>query len=82
MQRNIDVKNVKEYVKKVNIYKKNYKVTSNGNVNKETNKRKKEKTYKTNKYREMCIKIYKNIYTNMEIYKYIEIHVENIYVKI
>ena len=30
----------------------------------------------------MCIKIYKNIYTNMEIYKYIEIHVENIYVKI
>ena len=30
----------------------------------------------------MWIKIYKNIYTNMEIYKYIEIHVENIYVKI
>ena len=37
-KKNIDVKNAKEYVKKVNLYKKNYKVTSNGNVNKGTNK--------------------------------------------
>ena len=56
----INVKNVKEYVKEVNIYK-NYKVTSNRNVNKETNKPKKEKIYKSNKYVKMCIKIYKNI---------------------
>ena len=31
MQKNKNVKNVKEYVKKVNIYKKNYKVTCNRN---------------------------------------------------
>ena len=29
----------------------------------------------------MCIKIYKCIYTIMKIYKYIEMYVENIYVK-
>ena len=43
-------KNLKEYVKKVNIYIKNYKVTSNRNVNKDTNKPNKEKIYKSNKY--------------------------------
>ena len=37
MEKNINLKSVKEYVKKVNIYIKRYKVTSNGNVNKETN---------------------------------------------
>ena len=37
MQKNVNVKNVKKDVKKVNIYIKNYKVTSNRNVNKETN---------------------------------------------
>ena len=42
----MNVKNAKEYVKKVNIYIKNYKVTSNRNVNKETNKRNKEKYIK------------------------------------
>ena len=56
------MKNVKEYIKKVNIHIKFYKVTSNRNVNKETNKPNKEKIYKSNKYGEMCIKIYKNIY--------------------
>ena len=37
MQKNVNVKNVKKDVKKVNIYIKNYKVTSNRNVSKETN---------------------------------------------
>ena len=53
---------MKDYVKKVNIYIKNHKVTSNRNVNKDTNKPNKEKIYKSNKYVEMCIKIYKNTY--------------------
>ena len=47
---------------------KNYKVTSNRNVNHETNKRNKEKIYKKNKYIEMCIKIYKNIYIQTSTY--------------
>ena len=42
MQKNINMKNVKECVKKVNIYMKNYKVTSNRNVDKETNKQNKK----------------------------------------
>ena len=41
---------------------KNHKATSNRNVNKDTNKPKKEKIYKNNKYIEMCIKIYKNMH--------------------
>ena len=57
MYKNINVKNVKEYAKKVNLYIKNYKVTPNRNVNKDTNKPNKEKIYKSNKYIEMCIKI-------------------------
>ena len=44
------------------IYMKNYKVTFNGYVNKERNKRNKEKIYKNNKYIETCIKIYKYMY--------------------
>ena len=56
MQKNVSVKNVKEYIKKVNIYIYiyiyNYQVISNRNV-----KPNKEKIYKSNK----CI-IYKNIY--------------------
>ena len=55
MQKNKNVKNVKEHVKKVNIYIKKYKVTSNRNV-----KPNKERIYKSNKYIEMCIKIYKH----------------------
>ena len=51
MEKNINVKNVKECVYKVNIYIyiytyiyiKNYKVTSNRNVNKGKNKQNKEK---------------------------------------
>ena len=43
MKKNIDAKIVKEYVKKVNTYKKYYKVTPNRNVNKESNKQNKEK---------------------------------------
>ena len=49
-----------EYVKKVNIDGDIHKVTSIGNVNKDTSKPNKEKIYKSNKYIEMCIKIYKN----------------------
>ena len=52
MQKNENVKNVKEYVKKVNICIKNYKVTFNTNI-----KPIKERIYKSNKYIEMCIKI-------------------------
>ena len=59
---------------------KNYKVTSNRNVNKETNRQNKEKMYKISKYIEMCTKINKNmyvcmyvcIYTNIKICKYME----------
>ena len=71
MQQKVTVKNVKEYVKKVNIYIyiKSYKVTLNRNVNKEANKRNK-KIYKNNKY------IY--IYINICIYIYIKI--TNIYI--
>ena len=72
MQKNINVKNVKEYEEKVNIYIKNYKVTSNRNINKEINKQDKEKIYQNNKYIEKCIKTYENIYKNMKIYKYID----------
>ena len=57
MQENINVKNVKEYVKKINIYIYNYKVTSNRNI-----KPNKEKIYKSKKQIEMCIKAYKKIY--------------------
>ena len=67
------MKNVKEYVKKVNIYMKNFKVTSNRNVNKETNKQNKEKIYKNNKHIEMRIEY---IYKNMKIYNYLEMYVE------
>ena len=64
MQKIINAKNVTEYVKKVNRYIKNYKVTSNRNVNKETNQTKKK--YKSATNIEMCVKIYKNMY----IYKH------------
>ena len=37
------MKKVNEYVKKVNIYIKNYKVTFNRNINKESNKPKQRK---------------------------------------
>ena len=53
MQKDKNVKNIKEYVKKVNTYIKNYKVTSNRNA-----KPNKKRIYKSNKYIEMCIKIY------------------------
>ena len=44
MQKNKNAKNVKECVKRVNIYLESYKVRSNRNANKETNKyNKKEK---------------------------------------
>ena len=56
------MKNVKKYLEKVNIHIKNHKVTSNKNVNKDTNKPNKEKIYKSNKYVEMCLKICKNTY--------------------
>ena len=55
-------KKCKRLCKKSKYIYKNYKLTSNRNVNKDTNKPNKEKIYKSNKYIEMCIKIYKNIY--------------------
>ena len=51
IQKSQNVENVKEYVKKVNIYIKNYKVTSNRSI-----KPNKERIYKSNKNIEMCIK--------------------------
>ena len=54
MQKNKNVKNIKEYVKNVNIYRKSYNVTSNRNV-----KSNKERIYKSNNYTEMCMK---NVY--------------------
>ena len=54
----MNAKNVKEYIKKVNIYIKNHKVTSNRNVNKDTNKPSKEKIYKKQQ-------IYRNVYKNI-----------------
>ena len=58
MQKNINVKNVKECVNKENIYMKNYKITSNKNINKETNRQNKEKIYKNSKQIEMYIEKY------------------------
>ena len=63
------------------IYIKNYKVTSNRTVNKETNKPNKEKIYKGNKYIGMyvcvcvCIYIYIHIHTYKHDYIYIQIHI-------
>ena len=65
------MKNVKECAKKINIYLKNYKVASNRDVNKETNKWNKEKIYKNKKYIKMYIDIYKTIY--MQTWKYTNI---------
>ena len=73
------MKNVKECVKKINIYLKNYKVASNRNVNKKTNKWNKEKIYKNKKYIKMYIDIYKTYickHENIQIYKNIEAHEE------
>ena len=50
---------------------KNYKVASNRDVNKETNKWNKEKIYKNKKYIKMYIDIYKTIY--MQTWKYTNI---------
>ena len=58
------MKNIKEYVKKVNIYIKSYKVTSNKNV-----KPNKKRIYKSNKCTEMCIKIYIYKHENKQIYR-------------
>ena len=46
IQKNINVKNIKEYAKKVNVYMRNYKVQFNRNVSKEINKQNKEKCLK------------------------------------
>ena len=64
MQKNKNVKNVKEYVKKVNIniYIKNYKLISNRNI-----KPNKERIYKSNKYIEMCIKMYIHKHENKQM---------------
>ena len=54
MLKNINVKNVNECVKKLNIYMKNYEIISNRNVDKETTKQNKEMIYKDRN-------VYKNI---------------------
>ena len=74
MQKNKNVNNVKEYAKKVNTCIKNYKVTSNRNV-----KPNKKRIYKSNKYIEMCIKIYMYKHENTNIKKCMQ---KNIYLKL
>ena len=61
----------KKCVKKVNIYMKNYKVTSSRNVTKEINKENNEKIYKNIKYIESRVEVY-NVYKheNTQIYRY------------
>ena len=51
---------------------KNFKVTSNRHFNNERNKQDKEKIFNKNKYVEISIKIYKDIY----IYIYIDIDID------
>ena len=47
---------------------KNFKVTSNRHFNNERNKQDKEKIFNKNKYIEISIKIYKDIYIYIYIY--------------
>ena len=61
MQKNKNVTNVKECVKKLNIYMKNSKVTSNRHINKETNKQNNIYIY-IYKNSKVCMKIYKIMY--------------------
>ena len=49
---------------------KNFKVTSNRHFNNERNKQDKEKIFNKNKYIEISIKIYKDIYIYIYIYIY------------
>ena len=49
---------------------KNFKVTSNRHFNNERNKQDKEKIFNKNKYIEISIKIYKDIYIYIYIYRY------------
>ena len=60
---------------------KNFKVTSNRHFNNERNKQDKEKIFNKNKYIEISIKIYKDIYIYIYIYIYIDIQIQ-IYKKI
>ena len=54
---------------------KNFKVKSNRHFNNERNKKDKEKIFNKNKYIEISIKIYKDVYMQ-KIYKYIKIYVQ------
>ena len=78
MERKMNVKNVKEYGKKVHIYiyihMKNFKVRSNQDFNNERNKQDKEKIFNKNKYIGISIKIYKDIYIYIYIQKNIQIY--------
>ena len=49
---------------------KNFKVTSNRHFNNERNKQDKEKIFNKNKYIEISIKIYKDIYIYIYRYRY------------
>ena len=55
---------------------KHFKVTSNRHFNNERNKQDKEKIFNKNKYIEISIKIYKDIYIYIYIYIYIDIDIQ------
>ena len=57
---------------------KNFKVTSNRHFNNERNKQDKQKIFNKNKYIEISIKIYKDIYIYIYIYiyRYIDIDIQ------
>ena len=55
---------------------KNFKVTSNRHFNNERNKQDKEKIFNKNKYIEISIKIYKDIYIYIYIYIYIDRYID------
>ena len=68
------------------IYIKNYKVTSNRTINKETNKPNKEKIYKGNKYIGMyvcvcvCVCVYIYIYPHTYLQTWLYIHSNTYYI--
>ena len=68
MQKNIDVKKVKDYVKKVNTYKKPHKVTNNRNVKEEASKPKNEKKNINATNTQKCIYVYIHKHENIQIY--------------
>ena len=69
MQKNIDVEKVKDYIKKVNAYKKKpHKVTNNRNVKEEASKPKKEKKYINATNTQKYVYVYIHKHENIQIY--------------